>query len=200
MGDTQTSASVPRPNSQRFHGQRAIGSAVGSERTSRVRPARRRRAAARSDSTWSRVCHAWTTSKSPRATKLASAWVSGPSRHGDTPRARVKRHPGGTPAATDRSHRLTVSPGGGAGHARSTAKPRARCARMSSSIGAAGPVHFQSLVTWRTLTARGHSQLRLREGRRRAAPARRHSRTSRVREMRSPRRRQSPRSRRESPD
>ena len=30
--------------------------------------------------------------------------------------------------------------------------PRARCASRSCSIGAAGPVHFQSLVTWRILT------------------------------------------------
>jgi hypothetical protein len=52
--DTHASASLPGPNNQRFHGHAGIGSASLYERTTRVRPARRSGAAARSASTWSR--------------------------------------------------------------------------------------------------------------------------------------------------
>ena len=58
----------------------------------------------------------------------------------ESPRARACPHSDGS------------LPGGAGAQTSETSCPASRCAAASASIGAAGPVHFQSLESWRILT------------------------------------------------
>ena len=149
-GETQTRPSVPEPKSQRFQGRGAIASAW---RASAPGASRRCAGAggARSASRWSCVCQACTSRDVAGASRPRKQAAS-PDR-ATTRRAGGRGERGARPAARACCGSERARPRA-SGQAISTVRPRARRASARRSMGSAGPVHFQSLVTWRILTAR----------------------------------------------